>query len=146
MAHGKRTDASLRGYLNGVVALAARCAKQAGRSDISVDVYAADAFPRAFLKSYRIRKEVVLRETGETFSQALSQWLGEGDPVVTHVTELFEYELGKAKRVLRAADESALCGDLSGSEHGFGAYWFTEDVFFVAFETQTLVFLMGNND
>ena len=48
--------------------------------------------------------------------------------------------------MLRAADESALCGDLSGSEHGFGAYWFTEDVFFVAFETQTLVFLMGNND
>ena len=49
--------------------------------------------------------------------------------------------------MLRAADEKALTDELSACEHGgFGAYYFTEDVFFVEFEERIVVFLMGNNE
>ena len=144
----KGSDASLRGYLNGVTELASACSEWIGRSTVSVAVYAREAFLERFLKDFRIRKPVTLVESRETFRQTLVQWLG-ATPyrLCDHVVGIFEYELGKAKRVLRASDEKALIDDLSACEHGgYGAYYFTEDAFAVEFEDYTLVFLMGNNE
>ena len=144
----KGSDASLRGYLNGVTELASACSEWIGRSTVSVAVYAREACLERFLKDFRIRKPVTLVESRETFRQTLVQWLG-ATPyrLCDHVVGIFEYELGRAQRVLRAADEKALTDELSACEHGgFGAYYFTEDVFFVEFEERIVVFLMGNNE
>ena len=147
MAAHQRSDASLRGYLNGILALASLCSEWIGRSDAGVYVYAADEFPQRFLKEQRIKTPLVLRESGETFRQTLVQWLGATDfRLCDRVVALFEYELGAAKRVLRAEDERTLLDALSASEGGFGAYFFTEDVFFVEFAEYTLAFVMGNNE
>ena len=148
MARRKRPEASLRGYLNGVTELASLCSEWIGRSTVSVSVHAAETFPEAFLKDYRIRRSITFVESPETFKQTLVQWLG-ATPyhLCDHVVGIFEYELGKAKRVLRASDEKALIDDLSACEHGgYGAFYFTEDAFAVEFEDYTLVFLMGNNE
>ena len=147
MARTKRPEASLRGYLNGVAELASACSEWIGYSSITVCVYAPEEFPERFRKEYRIRKPVAPVESSETFKQTLVQWLGATSyRLCDHVVGIFEYELGKAKRVLRAADEKSLIDDLSGSERGFGAYYFTEDVFFVEFPEHTIVFIMGNNE
>lgn len=139
--------ASQRGFLNGVTALASLCSEWVGRSDVSVAVYAKADFPDRFVRDYRIRTPLTLTESPETFKQTLVQWFGATPYRLTdHVVGLFEYELGKAEHVYRAADERALLNDLSGAERGFGAYFFTEDVFFVAFSEHTLVFLLGNNE
>ena len=148
MARSKRSEASLRGYLNGITELASQCSEWVGRSTVSVDVYTPEDFLERFRKNYRIRKPVTPVESPETFKQTLVQWLG-ATPyrLCDHVVGIIEYELGKAKRVLRAADEKTLIDELSACEHsGFGAYYFTEDVFFVEFEDYMLVFLMGNNE
>ena len=110
-------------------------------------VYPPEDYWERFQKDYRIRKPVTLVESPETFKQTLVQWLG-ATPyhLCDHVVGIIEYELGKAKRVLRAEDEKSLIDDLSGSERGFGAYYFTEDVFFVEFPEHTVVFIMGNNE
>lgn len=148
MARSKRSVVSLRGYLNGITELASLCSEWVGRSTVSVGVYPPEDYWERFQKDYRIRKPVTLVESSETFKQTLVQWLG-ATPyhLCDHVVGIIEYELGKAKRVLRASDEETLNDELSACEHGgFGAYYFTEDVFFVEFEEYALVFLMGNNE
>ncbi len=148
MAGRKRPEASLRGYLNGIMDLASACSEWIGRSSVSVAVYAPEAFPERFVKDFRIRKPISLVESQETFKQTIVQWFG-ATPfhLCDHIVGIFEYELGNVKRVLRAADEEALIDNLSACENGgFGAYYFTEDVFFVEFPEYTLVFLMGNNE
>ena len=143
----KVRTASQRGFLNGVAALASLCSEWIGRSDVSVALYAKADFPDRFVKDYRIRRPLTLTASPETFKQTLVQWFGATPYRLTdHVVDLFEYELGKAQQVYRAADERTLLDDLSGSECGFGAYFFTEDVFFVAFAEHMLVFLMGSNE
>ena len=147
MARTKRPEASLRGYLNGVADLAVACSEWIGYSSISVCIYAPVEFPQQFQKDYRIRKPIALVESPESFKQTMVQWLGATSfRLSDHVVGIFEYELGKAKRILRAEDEKSLIDDLSGSERGFGAYYFTEDVFFVEFPEHTVVFIMGNNE
>ena len=146
MARRKRPETSLRGYLNGITELASACSEWIGRSTVSVCVYLPEEFPERFQKDFRLRKPVTLVESPESFKQTIVQWFG-ATPyrLCDHVVGIIEYELGKVKRVLRAADEQALLNDLSAGEHGgYGAYYFTEDVFFVAFETHVLAFLMGN--
>ena len=53
-----------------------------------------------------------------------------------------------AKRpMVKTTQDRVLNDELSACEHGgFGAYYFTEDVFFVEFEERIVVFLMGNNE
>ena len=81
---------------------------------------------------------------GEGF--IMQKWSGEGLLFLEVDGAAVEYELGAAKRVLRAEDERTLLDALSASEGGFGAYFFTEDVFFVEFAEYTLAFVMGNNE
>lgn len=145
MARTKRSEASLRGYLNGVIALASVCSDRVGRSDVVTVLYARADFPDAFQKDYRLRTPLVLSESSETFKQTLVQWLGRTEWKLTDkVIALVERELGPAQRVLRAENAGALLDDLSASERGFGAFYITEDAFFVAFPEHVLVFLLGN--
>ena len=71
---------------------------------------------------------------------ALHFTLGITRKVIDRVTS----RLGEPIQVYRAADEKKLIDRLSSCNGGIGAYYFTEDVFFVAFQTHVLAFLMGN--
>ena len=145
MRSQKRPDRTLSAYLNGILALASVCSAGTGRSDVTVSVYAAAGFPDAFRADFRLRSAPVPNDAAQTFSEALGAWLGPGDRNLTErVVALFERELGPAQRVFRAGNEDALLRDLSSSERGFGAFYTTEDAFFVAFSEYTAAFLMGN--
>lgn len=145
MRSQKRPDRTLSAYINGILALASVCSAGTGRSDVTVSVYAAAHFPDAFRTEWRLKSAPVPIDAAQTFSEALGAWLGPGDRNLTErVVALFERELGPAQRVFRAGNADALLCDLSASERGFGAFYTTEDAFFVAFSEYTAAFLMGN--
>ena len=137
-------DTPLSEYLNGILDLACAQSEWIGRSEIAVSAYPADGWEKAFCRHYRVKDFTPVMQE-QTFYQTLVQWLGGAAPKLTkNVTELFVHRLGKPLAVYRAADEKQLIDKLSSCNGGAGAFYFTEDVFFVAFQTHVLAFIMGN--
>ena len=137
-------DTPLSEYLNGVLNLACRYSDWVGYSEIGCSAYTADGWEEAFCRHYHVKAFTPVRQE-ETFYQTLVQWLGSSELRTTQkVTDLITHRLGEPLAVYRAADEKKLIDMLSGCNGGIGAYYFTEDVFFVEFKAHVLAFLMGN--
>jgi hypothetical protein len=137
-------DTPLSSYLNGIMDLACMYSTWIGYSTAGVSAYTSDEWEKAFCRHYHVRDftPVLIQET---FYQSLVRWLGASELQTTKkVTELFIRRLGEPIAVYRAADEKKLIDKLSSCNGGIGAYYFTEDVFFVAFRTHVLAFIMGN--
>lgn len=147
MKQQAKPDRWCAGYINGVFDLAAAESEWIGCSSITAMVYAKENWVEAFSKAYRIKDRFLPVASPESFRQTLMQWLGSADQNrIDQVVSLTEAQFGPAEAVLRAADERAMRNALSGSERGFGAYYFTEDVVFVAFSDCVLALIMGNNE
>lgn len=137
-------DTPLSSYLNGILDLACMFSEWIGYSGIGVSAYTADDWEKAFRRHYHVRDFTPV-PAKETFYQTLVQWIGSSELQTTKkVTELITYRLGEPLAVYRAADEEKLIDKLSGCNGGVSGYYFTEDVFFVAFRTHVLAFIMGN--
>ncbi len=137
-------DTRLSSYLNGVTELACTFSKWIGYSTVGVSAYTKDGWEEAFRRHYHI-KQFTAVPVQETFYQSLVQWYGSSPIGITKkVTDLIKYRLGEPLAVYRAENEQALIDRLSSCNGHIGAYYFTEDVFFVAFETHVLAFIMGN--
>ena len=137
-------DTRLSSYLNGILDLACSLSKWIGYSSAGVSAYTSDEWEKAFCRHYHVRNFTPV-PAEETFYQTLVQWLGSTSFDLTkNVIGCITHRLGEPTAVYRAADEKALIDKLSSCSGGVGAYYFTEDVFFVAFETHVLAFIMGN--
>ena len=133
-------DTALSEYLNGMLNRARAQSDRIGRSDVCVFAYFADGWEKAFRRQYRLR---ALRPVPaeETFFESLAEWFGCSAP---ELVRAIEDRLGEPVAILRAADEQKLIDKLSSCNGGVGAFYFTEDVFFAAFRTHVLAFLVGN--
>lgn len=139
-------DTKLSTYLNGILDLACSLSKWIGYSSAGVSAYTKEGWEDAFRRHYHVRDFTPV-SVEETLYQNLVQWLGSTSfGLAKNVIDCITNRLGEPLRVYRAADEKALIDKLSSCNGGAGAYYFTEDVFFVAFETHVLAFLMGNFD
>ena len=137
-------DTRLSSYLNGILDLASALSEWIGYSNAGVSAYTKDGWEEAFRKHYHI-KQFTPVPAEETFYQTLVQWLGSTSFGLTkHVIDCITHKLGEPLAVYRAQDEQALIDRLSSCNGHIGAYYFTEDVFFVEFETHVLAFIMGN--
>ncbi len=137
-------DTKLSSYLNGILDLASALSEWIGYSNAGVSAYTKDGWEEAFRRHYHI-KSLTPVPVEETMYQTLVQWLGSTSFGLTkHVTDCITHKLGEPLAVYRAQEEQALIDRLSCCNGHIGAYYFTEDVFFVAFETHVLAFLMGN--
>ena len=133
-------DTPLSKTLNDLLEGFAERSDRIGKSCAGVSAYGAENWEKSFCRHYHVRR-FRLVPAEETFSESLSDWLGNVGPEAAEaITDL----LGEPIAVLRAADEKKLLDRLSSCNGRIGAYYFTEDVFFVAFQTHVLAFLMGN--
>ena len=124
-------DTRLSSYLNGILDLASAVSEWIGYSNAGVSAYTKDGWEEAFRRHYHIKQ--------------LVQWLGSTSfGLVKHTVDCITHKLGEPLAVYRAENEQALIDRLSCCNGHIGAYYFTEDVFFVAFETHVLAFIMGN--
>jgi len=137
-------DTRLSSYLNGVMDLAGSLSKWIGYSSAGVSAYTKDGWEEAFRRHYHV-KDFTPVPVEETLYQNLVRWLGSTSFGLTkNVVGCITHRLGEPLQVCRAAEEKALIDRLSSCNGGVGAYYFTEDVFFVEFKTHVLAFLMGN--
>lgn len=137
-------DTRLSSYLNGVTELACAFSDWIGYSSVGVSAYTKDDWEKAFCRHYHV-KEFTPVPAEETFYQTLVRWYGSSPLGITRkVIDRVTSRLGEPIAVYRAADEEKLIDRLSSCNGGIGAYYFTEDVFFVEFKTHVLAFLMGN--
>ncbi|MBQ1632894.1 MAG: hypothetical protein II049_08750 [Clostridia bacterium] len=137
-------DTRLSSYLNGMLDLASSLSEWIGYSNAGVSAYTKDGWEEAFRRHYHV-KQFTPVPAEETFYQTLVQWLGSTSFGLTkNVIDCITYKLGEPLAVYRAENEKALIDRLSGCNGGIGAYYFTEDVFFVEFKTHVLAFIMGN--
>jgi len=133
-------DKPLSATLNGLLDRAAETSDRLGRSDTAVFAYDPKDWQKSFCRQYRVKRFTPV-SAEETFSEALADWFGSA---AADLSDAIVSLLGEPRAVYRAENEPALLDALSGSERGFGAFYFTEGAFFVAFETRVLAFLMGN--
>ena len=137
-------DTRLSSYLNGILDLSSALSEWIGCSNAGVSAYTKDGWEDAFRRHYHI-KQFTPVPVGETFYQTLVQWYGSSPLGITRkVIDRVTHRLGEPIQVYRAADEEKLIDKLSSCNGGIGAYYFTEDVFFVEFKTHVLAFIMGN--
>ena len=137
-------DTRTSAYMNGVTELACAFSDWIGYSSVGVSAYTKDDWEKAFCRHYRV-KEFTPVPVQETFYQTLVRWYGSSPLKITQkVIDRVTHRLGEPLQVYRAADEEKLIDRLSSCNGGIGAYYFTEDVFFVEFKTHVLAFLMGN--
>ena len=137
-------DTRLSAYLNGVTELACAFSDWIEYSSVGVSAYAKDDWEKAFCRHYRV-KDFTPVPAEETFYQTLVRWYGSSPLGITKkVIDRVTSRLGEPIQVYRAVDEKKLIDRLSSCNGGIGAYYFTEDVFFVEFKTHVLAFLMGN--
>ena len=137
-------DTRLSAYLNVVTELACAFSDWIGYSSVGVSAYTKDDWEKAFCRHYHV-KEFTPVPAEETFYQTLVRWYGSSPLGITRkVIDRVTSRLGEPIAVYRAADEEKLIDRLSSCNGGIGAYYFTEDVFFVEFKTHVLAFLMGN--
>ncbi len=137
-------DTPLSSYLNGIMDLSSALSEWIGRSNAGVSAYTKDGWEDAFCRHYHI-KQFTPVPVPETFYQTLVQWLGSTSFGLTkHVIDCITYKLGEPLAVYRAENEETLIDRLSSCNGHIGAYYCTEDVFFVEFKTHVLAFIMGN--
>lgn len=137
-------DTALSIRLNGILELACMFSDRVGYSTAEVSAYTADGWEKAFCRHYRVRKFTPV-PVRETFYESLNEWLGSEElGLAKKVVGRFTHRLGEPLKVYRAADEDKLIDRLSSCEGGIGAFYITDDVFFVAFKTHVLAFLIGN--
>ena len=137
-------DTLLSAYLNGVTDLACMFSTWIEYSSIGVSAYTKDGWEKEFCRHYHV-KDFTPVPAEETFYQSLVRWLGSSELGLTKkVVERVTNRLGEPAAVCRAADEKKLIDRLSSCNGGIGAYYFTEDIFFVEFKTHVLAFIMGN--
>ena len=137
-------DTRLSSYLNGIMDLAGALSEWIGYSTAGVSAYTKDGWEAAFRRHYHVG-ELTPVPVEETLYQNLVQWFGSTSfGLAKSAVDCITHRLGEPLRVFRAADEKKLIDKLSSCSGGVGAYYFTEDVFFVEFKTHVLAFLMGN--
>lgn len=137
-------DTRLSSYLNGVMDLASALSEWIGYSSAGVSAYTKDGWEEAFRRHYHVRDFTPV-PVEETLYQNLVQWFGSTSfGLAKNAIGCITHRLGEPLQVCRAADEKTLIDKLSSCNGGIGAYYFTEDVFFVEFKTHVLAFLMGN--
>ena len=137
-----------RAYLNGACRMAAACSAWIGFSGISADCYAQEEFSADFAKDYGFSPEDIrLRPVRETLRQSLVQWLGGKQPDLTDsLCRLIVSRLGDPVQVYRLENEDKIVARFGWGEGGRGPFYFMEDVFFAAFEKETVCFFLGNDE
>ena len=135
-------------YIRGLSHMLYSCCPGIGCSGLEIGCYESSRFAAEFSEDFDFAPGVFrLVPTEEPLSQILTGWLGEPDEKkANEYLWLIRCKLGKPLQTYRAADEKAIIDRMSGSEDGFGPFFFMEDICFAKFEKATVCFMMGNNE
>ncbi len=135
-------DTPLSTELNELMDRAHEGSDRIGYSDAGVSAYTAATWMKDFRRHYHVRKfNTVPAE--ETFEESLAEWYGCTAPALAQAIKDL---LGEPLEVLRAEDHYALTDQLSSASGRIGAYYCTDDAFFVVFRTHALAFILGSFD
>ena len=135
-------DTSLSVELNELMERAQEGSDRIGYSDAGVSAYTAETWLKDFRRHYHVKKfDLIPAE--ESFEESLAEWYGCTAPALC---EKIKERLGEPLAVLRAEDHYALTDQLSSCNGRIGAYYCTDDAFFVVFRTHALAFITGSFD
>jgi hypothetical protein len=135
-------DTPLSTELNELMDRAHEGSDRIGYSDAGVSAYTAATWMKDFRRHYHVRKFNLI-PAEETFEESLAEWYGCTAPALA---QALKDRLGEPLEVLRAEDHYALTDQLSSCNGRIGAYYCTDDAFFVVFRTHALAFIMGSFD
>ena len=132
-------------YLKGIMNIASSISKNIGLSYIDVEVYNKERFKEEFCEYHRINiKELELNQRQNELKEALKEWFLDDKKIIESIIYWINNKLGKEKQIYKTTNKiiDLLCSNNKGNT----IFYTVEDVMFIEYEKEIIVFILGNNE
>ena len=130
-------------YLKGLMNISSSISKNIGLSYIDVEVYNKKNFNEEFCKYHKIN-ELKLKKLNILLPEALKEWFFEEDKLIESILYWINYNIGKAKEIYNT--ENKTIEKLCTSNKGISKFYTVEDIYFIEYDKEIIVFILGNNE
>ena len=142
---------NLEGYINGLAEMASVLSDKIGFSMMNVMRFDRADFEEEFLDATGLEVFPDLYQTDETLEDLFKEIFGtyedaRGMKLAAGLLHLLKFRLGDPAEVLRFVDMPSEREAASSYSGGWGPFYFMEDMFFVQFDEDVLLFMVGNDE
>ena len=130
-------------YLKELMNISSSISKNIGLSYIDVEVYDKETFNKSFCKYHKI-KEIKLENLNISLKEALKEWFFKEEKIIESILYWIYYNIGKEKTIYTTNNK--IIEKLSTSNNGISKFYTVEDIYFIEYAEEIIVFILGNNE